>query len=174
MRGLSGYFLFIFICCASVVRSNAQAAQPQIRLEEHVQEKRVDVLIDGKLFTSYRWPEGVYKPVLYPRITSGGNEITRGFPLKTRAGERNAHRHQVGSWLSDGKVNGYDFWGDGHTGERSVHGGEIKHVSLEKLSDGREAAMRAAASWVDPAGKELLSENTEYYFIVKGPVRIID
>jgi hypothetical protein len=177
MRASFRYIILIFFFSACILKSNGlagQAAQPEIRLEEHAQEKRLDVLIDGKLFTSYRWPEGVYKPILYPIITSGGNEITRGFPLRTRAGERNDHRHQVGSWLNYGNVNGYDFWGNGHAGERSVNGGEIKHVSVKKLREGREAAMRATASWVDPAGKELLSESTEYYFIVNGPVRIID
>ena len=74
-------------------------------------EKKVDVMIDGKLFTSYCWYDNVFKPVLYPVLTSAGTEITRGFPLNTRAGERTDHRHQIGIWLNYGNVDGYDFWG---------------------------------------------------------------
>ena len=48
--------------------------------------KQVDVLMDGKLFTSYIWPDHVMKPVLYPVITSSGTEVTRGFPLKPGQG----------------------------------------------------------------------------------------
>ena len=32
--------------------------------------QRIDVKVDGKLFTSYWWPDSVYKPVLYPVLTS--------------------------------------------------------------------------------------------------------
>lgn len=177
MRSSSfGYFSILLFCSACAVKSNQvqQAAQPEILLQEHAAEKRLDVLIDGKLFTSYRWPDDVYKPILYPIISAGGNEITRGFPLKTRAGERHDHRHQVGNWLNYGNVNGYDFWGNGHSGERSPNGGEIIHVSVEKLRDGHEAAMTAAAKWVDPGGKELLSEKTELHFTVQGRTRIVD
>jgi len=44
-------------------------------------EKQVDVMIDGKLFTSYCWYDNVYKPVLYPVYSSAGTVITRGFRL---------------------------------------------------------------------------------------------
>src|SRR5665648_464620 len=61
-------------------------------------DKKVDVMIDGKLFTSYIWPDNVMKPVLYPVMTSEGTEITRGYPLKPRAGERVDHPHHAVSY----------------------------------------------------------------------------
>ncbi len=94
-------------------------------------EQKVDVMIGGKVITSYCWPENVYKPVLYPVITLAGTEITRGFPLKPREGERNDHIHQVGIWLNYGNVNGFDFWGNGSTGKKSENGGVIKHLDIE-------------------------------------------
>ena len=147
-----------------------------IELVEHESEKRVDVIVDGKLFTAYRWPDNVYKPILYPLLTSRGTEITRGFPLNPREGERTDHLHQVGNWLNYGNVNGYDFWGNGSTGERNIkNGGQIKHVSVDKLSDGKgEASMVIKAEWLGPDGKEVLSEKTEFHFIANGSVRIID
>ena len=148
---------------------------PKIEFVEREADQRVDVLVDGKPFTSYRWPDNVYKPILYPVFTSRGTEITRGFPLNPKEGERTDHMHQVGNWLNYGNVNGYDFWGNGSTGERNIKGGQIKHISVDKLSPGTgEASMVTTASWVDPKQKELLSEKTEFHFIAKGPLRIID
>jgi hypothetical protein len=138
-------------------------------------EKQIDVLIDGKLFTTYCWPDSVYKPVLYPVNTSAGTEITRGYPLKPRAGESTDHRHHVGIWLNYGNVNGLDFWGNGSTGKWGIKSGEIKHLSVEKLSEGDgEGSMITNESWVDSTGAELLSERTEYHFIASGQARIID
>jgi hypothetical protein len=138
-------------------------------------EKKLDVIMDGRLFTSFRWPDDVYKPILYPVYTSSGTEITRGFPLKPREGERNDHIHQVGIWLNYGNVNGFDFWGNGYRGVKEPNGGEIKHGRIEKLVGGPgEGSFISSESWLDPKGKELLAEETEYHFIGQGPVRIID
>lgn len=146
-----------------------------IEFVKHESERRIDVKVDGELFTSLKWPEGVYKPVLHPIRTSAGTIVTRGFPLDSRPGERPDHRHHVGNWFNYGNVNGFDFWGNGHTGERSANGGEIKLIEVEKLSPGKgEGTMITRASWQDPEGKELLAEKTEYHFIAREAVRIID
>ena len=56
-----------------------------------------------------------------------------------------------------------------------MNGGQIKHISIEKLSGGPgEGTMITTASWIDPAGKELLAERTEFHFIARGSTRIID
>jgi hypothetical protein len=138
-------------------------------------EQRVDVVIGGKLVTSYCWPENVYKPVLYPVKTLSGTEITRGFPLRPREGERNDHIHQIGSWLNYGNVNGFDFWGNGSTGEKSKNGGVIKHLGIEQVKGGDgEGVLSVKAAWLDPSGKVLLDEQTEFHFIVDGQSYLID
>lgn len=146
-----------------------------VKFVEHESEQKIDVMIDDKLFTSLKWPEGVYKPVLHPILTSAGTIITRGFPLEPRTGERPDHRHHVGNWLNYGNVNGFDFWGNGHTGEKSPNGGEIQLLNVEKLTPGTgEGSLITKGSWVDPKGNELLAESTEYHFIANGSTRIID
>jgi len=108
-------------------------------------------------------------------LTSKGTIITRGFPIKPREGERRDHLHQVGNWLNYGNVNGYDFWGNGSEGKRNVNGGQIKHLQIVKLTEGiGEGSMVTKASWIDPAGKELLAEQTEFHFFAKGSIRMID
>lgn len=172
--------ILLTVCCDSKrdesnEKKDGKQEGIQIGFVKQEADRRVDVMVDGKLFTAYRWPDNVYKPILYPLFTSQGTEITRGFPLNPKEGERTDHVHQVGNWLNYGNVNGYDFWGNGSTGERNVNGGQIKHVSIDKVSPGTgKASMLVTASWVDPNEKQLLSEKTEFHFIAKGPLRIID
>jgi hypothetical protein len=150
---------------------------PKVELINLEKEKKVDVMIDGKLFTSYRWPDNVTKPVLYPIFTSAGTTITRGFPLDPRPGERNDHPHQIGMWLTYGNVDGSDFWGNGSQGPgtKNPNGGVIKHLKVEKISGGAgEGMLRTSGVWIDKSGIELLNENTELHFIAKGTTRIIE
>jgi len=170
--------LLFYVVSCSPNREKDQAETSSESFVDFVRkesDKRIDVNIDGKLFTSLKWPEGIYKPVLHPIKTSAGTVITRGFPLEPRTGERPDHRHHVGNWLNYGNVNGFDFWGNGHGGVRSEIGGEIKMTEVQKLTPGDgEGVMVTNSVWVDPENNHLLDEKTEYHFIAKGDVRIID
>ena len=179
MKSVVNHLLIIAFLCGSCNRATQQLQAERndytVTFADKSNEKRIDVLVDGDLFTSYQWPDHVYKPILYPIISPGGSTITRGFPLATREGERNDHRHQVGNWLNYGNVNGYDFWGNGHKGEPSPNGGEIRHIAVLDQSTGPgEASLTVSANWVSPAGQELLSEKTTYEFFARDSIRIID
>jgi hypothetical protein len=133
--------------------------------------------MDGKLFTSYIWPDNVMKPVLYPVMTASGAEVTRGYPLNPRAGERVDHPHHIGIWFNYGDINGFDFWNNSEAipaAQKSGYG-TIKQKKIEKMKEGKgEGVLVTSASWIDPSGKELLSESSEYHFIDNGDTRIID
>lgn len=168
---------FFFIVLVTVVACNNRnsGTGPAISIIPDAEGRRADILIDGKLFTSYMWPENVYKPVLYPVLTASGTEVTRGFPLRPRIGEQTDHIHQVGIWLNYGNVNGLDFWGNGHRGMKEPGGGEIKHLKIERMQSKRgEAILETSAEWLTPEGKALLLEKTELHFIADGTTRIID
>ena len=173
--------IFVFIlssACNFKSKKQAQTDQgPKVTFVENDSDKKIDVLIGGKIFTSYRWPDNVCKPILYPVFTSAGTEITRGYPIKPKTGERADHPHQIGMWLTYGNVDGNDFWGNGSQGlgTRNVNGGVIKHLKFDKISEGTgEGVLVTSESWVDTSGRELLKEHTEYHFIAEGLVRIID
>ena len=139
--------------------------------------RRVDVLVDGKLFTSYIWPETLKKPVLYPLHTASGNVITRGYPLEPRAGERVDHPHHVGLWLNYGNVNGLDFWNNSEAiKEQDRHKyGTIRHRRIKRASGGKErGTLEVEMEWVTPDGKVLLSEETRFVFHAEGDRRAID
>jgi hypothetical protein len=178
---LSGFLTFFSVLLVSLKFTNVTGEEIQTGKKQKVEftvrgpEQRVDVLIGGRLVTSYCWPDNVYKPILYPVKTLGGTEITRGFPLKPREGERNDHIHQVGVWLNYGNVNGFDFWGNGSTGKKSENGGVIKHLSIGQAKNGEgEGILEVKAGWQDPSGKVLLEEKTELHFIADDRSYCID
>lgn len=162
-------FLYLVSC------SSTSEQGPPVSIITKTEERKADILIDGEYFTSYCWPENVYKPILFPVMNASGKEITRGFPLKPREGEQTDHIHQVGIWLNYGNVNGLDFWGNGHRGVKEPNGGEIRHVRIDRIQSAKgEGMLVAAAEWLAPGGKVLLDESTELHFSARGNNRIID
>ncbi len=167
--------LTCFSCGTKSSKDTSQGKGPKVVFVSRDAEKQIDVMIDGKLFTSCCWYDNVYKPVLYPVCTGAGTFITRGFPLKPREGERSDHAHQIGNWFNYGNVNGLDFWGNGASGSLNPEGGVIRFQSVEQMKGGNgEGVLVTKAGWNDPSGKELLAEKTEYHFIADGTTRIID
>ncbi|MCE5346523.1 MAG: PmoA family protein [Bacteroidales bacterium] len=167
----------ITIIFLAVILSVSCSTQPKITFVKQETNKQIDIMVDGKIFTSYRWPDNVCKPILYPIFTVNGTEITRGFPIKPREGERADHQHQIGMWLTYGNVNGSDFWGNGSQGlgTKNSNGGVIRHLKIDKTVElPGEGVLATSAVWVDSTGKELLKEQTEYHFSAEGETRIID
>ncbi|MCG8306098.1 MAG: PmoA family protein [Cytophagales bacterium] len=149
----------------------------KIRLVRNDAEKKVDVLIEGELFTSYIYPSTIKKPVLYPLKTSKGTKITRGFPLEKVPGERVDHPHHVGMWFNYGDVNGLDFWNnsDSIKTEKRDRYGTIVHKEISKIESGDEKAeLSVVMNWNAPSGETLLVENTTFVFRANGNERSID
>jgi len=169
--------LFLLVLIAYYSACLSLNAQSKIQLVTKPSEKKIDVLIDGKLFTSYIYHNGIKKPVLWPVISAGGNHLTRQYPLKKIVGERTDHPHHVGIWFNYGDVNGLDFWNnsDAIKAEDAPKYGTIYHEALEsaRVIDGVGRLMTSLA-WKDYKGNKLLHEVTEFNFAVEGTTRIID
>lgn len=153
--------ILIFIFTISVIRS--QAVKVKFNVSEH--ERKVDVLIDGKLFTSYLYPDSLDKQILYPLFTASGKEITRGFPLKPRLGEQTDHPHQLGMWFNFGDVNGLDFWNNSYAIPISdkFRYGTIRHRRIVK-SDELKGALTVESYWENSTGDKLLLEESSFVF----------
>lgn len=148
-----------------------------IELFHNEEDKKIDVLINGELFTSYLYPQTIKKPVLYPLKTTKGTHLTRGFPLDPRAGERVDHPHHVGLWFNYGDVNGLDFWNnsDSVSADKREKMGTILHKEIINMSSGKDAAsLEVAMEWVQHDGKPVLEENTTFIFREKNNTRTID
>jgi len=169
----------IFISFLLVGQTFAQSKKDYIKLTVKEKESKVDVLVDGKLFTSYFYPNDsiLKKPVLFPILTSKGTTITRGYPFATRPGERVDHPHHVGMWLNYESVNGFDFWNNSTAIKDRKKYGTIKHTGIIKTNGGySKANLAVKADWIDTdgKGKTILKETTNYVFHAKGNQRIID
>lgn len=154
-------------CAGAAAQLAAQADKPGVTVTDRPANRRVDVAIDGKPFTSYIYPATLQKPVLYPIRSAGGALVTRGFPLQPRPGERIDHPHHVGHWFNYGDVNGYDFWGHSDTtpAENKPKMGTIVHKEITKVASGaNQGELAVRADWVIPDGSTLLREQTRFIF----------
>ncbi len=150
-------------------------------LVDYREKKKVDVYMDGDIFTSYIYPSSIEKPVLFPLRTSEGTEVTRGYPLTPKEGERVDHPHHVGVWLNFGDVNGFDFWNNSSaiSEEKKMEYGRILHRGV-KRAESREdlGVLEIAADWQVPredgSWHTLVQENTIFEFSGDDNTRTID
>jgi hypothetical protein len=152
-------------------------SQQAVDLKVNDAEKKVDVMIDGKLFTSYIYPDNVKKPVLWPVMSPAGNMLTRSYPMINKEGDRTDHPHHVGIWLNYGDVNGLDFWNNSEaiSPEKSDGYGTIYHQSIEKVKSGKgKASLLTTSVWKSPDNTIMLEEQTGFEFLASGNVYIID
>lgn len=136
--------------------------------------QQVFVYIDDDLFTSYRYEDTYYKPVLYPILGVNQVDVTRGFPVNPRPGERSDHPHHVGHWLNYGNVNGVDFWNhsDAIPKEQKKNFGSVYHNDLN--IDEQEGVLHTSSYWKDYNDKTLIKEHTQFKFFQTENTRIID
>jgi hypothetical protein len=149
----------------------------RFKVTENKAQKRVDITIDGKPFTSYIYPDELMKPVLYPIRTATGTLVTRGWPMDPRPGERVDHPHHVGLWFNYGDVNGLDFWNNSTViaPEKKSGYGTIKHVSVNQVvaTDDR-AELSVTKHWQKPDATNLVREEAKYIFTDQAGQRAIE
>lgn len=148
-----------------------QGAAPSVEFKEG--KFKIDVLIGGKLFTSFLHtpdPEkpmivpGVLqtKPVLYPINSPSGITLTRAFPFADVPGEDRDHPHHIGLYFTVDNV-GPDndaFWGNSKDPLPAV-----RFAKVTKMKGGvGEGTLGAISHWIGKSGKALLEEEREMVF----------
>lgn len=59
--------LFILTIFSYAQKQADKAEKLSVELVKHEADRKIEIRVDGKLFTSYQWPaDNVYKPVLHP------------------------------------------------------------------------------------------------------------
>src|SRR5246127_1272136 len=172
-RGLAGVLLAVGAASLGAASASAQG----VRVVANEAQRRVDVTIDGRPFTSYMWPTSLKKPVLYPLVSDEGITVTRGYPLDPRPGERVDHPHHAGLWFNYGNVNGFDFWNnsDAIKPEDRPKMGSIYQEKILSAKSGRDRGELVVESvWTTGTGENILDETTQYVFSTKGDARVID
>ena len=161
----------------SLAAMTGLAQAQKVDLVDNKKDKKIEVIIDGKPFTSYFYPgeDVLKKAVLYPVMTAKGTLITRGWPLDPRGSERVDHPHHVGVWLNYEDVNGNDYWNNSNAVDHAKRAyGTIKHTGITSMKGGKKGELVVTADWIDKDGKLTLKEVTTYTFSGKGDTRMVD
>ena len=105
--------------------------------------------------------------MLDPIRSASGTQVTRGWPLNPRPGERVDHPHHVGLWFNYESVNGIDFWNnsDAIKPQDAPKMGTIVHRRIVSAKGGADRGELVTESdWVLPGGKTLMHERTQFVF----------
>lgn len=173
---------FLFITLLSILMSSCEEQPKKTEAESasvvfvnDTENQKIDVQLNGNLFTSYHYQSSLPKPVLFPLITASGKTLTRGFPIDPIPGERVDHPHHMGNWFNYGDVNGLDFWNnsDAIPEEKLEDYGKIAHSEIVDINP-EKASLTTKSSWQTIAGEPLLDEQTVYRFSQEGNTRIVD
>ena len=115
--------------------------------------EKLDVLYDGKIFTSYQYPSQLKKPFLGPVYTKSGNTFTRPDL------HHEEHPHQRSVFIGVGDVNGVDLWNE------PENSGYVKKGSPKNIVCGPAfASFEASNVWCDKDGNALVDETRKTVF----------
>ncbi|MGB7581683.1 MAG: PmoA family protein [Sedimentisphaerales bacterium] len=154
MTILAGLILFFVSACA---------AGADIKFVQDT--NKIDILIGGNLFTTYRYGSELTKPILYPVKSPSGIVLTRGFPFEKIPGESNDHPHHTGIFFTYDKVNNDGFWNN------TTSPPQIKHIKTTKMENGQISTI---SHWVGKSGKTLLEEKRDMVFSAEANQYAID
>ena len=175
MNFLLPFFSFIILTTVIPVSLFAQKKE-MVEVVKPANQKKINVIIGGKPFTSFLYPDSLEKPVLYPVHAANGTVVTRGFPLNMQPGDPTDHPHHVGVWFTFENVNGLDFWNNSYAipAEKKHSYGWIRTSSVREESTGTLGRIYYTAKWTDQQRKALLEEITILEFTGTEHQRIID
>ena len=153
------------------VLSDAPAPRPEETVQLRTADERVDVRIDGELFTSYHFGAQWHRPYLHPLLGPYGDPVTRGFPMiEDVPGESRDHVWHRGLYSAYGDVNGVDNWTEGEGRGHTVH------RRFETLASGPVYARAVAlGDWTTPDRRTMLLDERREMTFYRLPVgRLID
>jgi Methane oxygenase PmoA len=143
-------------------------------------DKQIEVLIDGRPFTTYSFDPAVAKPFLSPLRSAEGTILTRRFPMQTDIpGEDHDEPHQRAMYFAHGDINGLDFWGEAAFPKWSPHAaskfGRTVFREVNAMSSGPQSGMlRVTFDLQAPDGTPIAEETQSYVFRGDEHTRIVD
>lgn len=168
-------YIYAIVACLLFLNQAYSAKSSKVTFKKNDQEKKVEVYVDGKLFTAYIYPDNMEKQSLYPIVSASGKIITRGYPMNPRPFERTDHPHHVGLWFNFGDVNGLDFWNNSFAikaADKPKYG-TVKFKKIVSVNP-KKGELVTSSEWVDVNNKVLLNEETTFIFAGTGNLRTIE
>jgi len=140
-----------------------------------VNGERVDVNVDGKLFTAIHTGQEARKLYFHPLLSASGKRVTRAFPMEQVSGESTDHPHQRGVWIGAEHLSGVDFW-ENEPSDNRPNAGTVVLTGVSDVQSGKsQGRFTIRANWVSPAGETYISEVRTMTFRAPAPdQRIVD
>ena len=148
-------------------------APAAIRVADKVQlqrkDKEVDVVVDGRPFTTYFFTTDVAKPYFQPLRSVQGTIVTRDFPIENtippeHMKDLSLEPHQRPMYFGHGNIDGIDFWGEAvfsHYSDDMVFGRTVFR-KLDEVRSGDTGALRAEFELKGPEGAFGGDENSRW------------
>ena len=122
-----------------------------VGFSEH--DNAIDVTIDGRAFTTFRYGADGFRPYFFPVLGPDGRSVTRGETSEVSSD----HVHHRSLYVAYGEVNDVDVWGEGE------NSGRVVHQSFTNKSGGAVVGkIDAENDWVNKAGKKLMSDRQNF------------
>lgn len=122
---------------------------------------RIDVLLNGKLFTAFHFGGNWARPFLHPVVGPFGEPMTRAFPVVPGVpGESQDHPHHKSFWVAWGEVNGTDNWSENPKG----HARQVVRKLETPVSGPVFGRIACSLDWVSETGVKQLEEDREICF----------
>lgn len=150
-------------------------APAAIRVADKVQlqrkDKEVDIVVDGRPFTTYFFTTDVAKPYFQPLRSVQGTIVTRDFPIENtippeHMKDPSLEPHQRPMYFGHGNIDGIDFWGEAvfsHYSDDMVFGRTVFR-KLDEVRSGDTGALRAEFELKGPEGRVVADEIQSYAF----------
>jgi len=164
------------VIALSALFNVASAQDQEVKVIKSPNEKRVDIVVGGKPFTSFLYPDTLEKPVLYPVYADNGTVVTRSFPLMQREGDPTDHPHHIGIWFNFENLNGLDFWNNSYAiaADKKSQYGWVRTDKILETSGGTVGTLSYHANWTNQAKEIILEETTTFKISGTDGRRILD
>jgi hypothetical protein len=148
-----------------------ETAEAPLRAElREASADQLQVLLDGKLVTTYHTSGEWVRPFLWPLHGPGGVALTRCWPMQDDPNEKTDHRHHKSVWIAHGSLNGSDNWS-----EEEGHGSVAHQEFTERVSGPVFCRFATRDNWLNAAGERIMRGCTEVtVFALPGDERILD
>jgi len=122
-------------------------------VEFNAHEDSIDVAIDGRAFTTFRYGKDQFRPYFFPVLGAEGRLVTRGEVSKISKD----HVHHRSLYVAYGEVNDVDLWGEGR------NSGRVVHQSFTEQSGGAVVGkIYTQNDWVSKSGEKLMSDRQNF------------
>lgn len=126
-----------------------EAAAP-LPLAAKAAEHQIDVTVDGKLFTSYRFAPTLKKPYFWPVI---GPKSGKSVTIESMASH---HPHHNSIWIGCDRINGQNFWGP----HGRIETGQITSTGPKLVqAKGEAVVFTDECTWQKPGGVPVIRDS---------------